>query len=83
MKSARIFDFQKKNVIRRTEILKDGYFFGLWDCVKITDVTHKYAGLTGTGCYLLFIFSCLTFFTLSPFFHLFFPFFSSFSLFFK
>ena len=41
MKSARIFDFQKKNVIRRTEILNDGYFFGLWDCVKITDVTLR------------------------------------------
>ena len=71
MKSARVFDFQKKNVIRRTEILNDGYFFGLWDCVKITDVTHKYAGLTGTDCYLIILFiSSLSFSSLlfsSPF----------------
>lgn len=47
LRSGYLFQHQKKSMIRRKEIIKDGLYFGLWDAVKITDIEHKYAGYTG------------------------------------
>ena len=46
-KKFRYFEFQKKSMERKAMIIKDGYYFSLWDAVRITQIGHKWAGYTG------------------------------------
>ena len=48
-KKFRYFEFQKKSMERKAMIIKDGYYFSLWDAVRITQIGHKWAGYTGEG----------------------------------
>jgi hypothetical protein len=47
LRQYKLFDFRQKLQARKNGIVTDGYFFSLWDAVRITEIGHAYLGYTG------------------------------------
>jgi hypothetical protein len=47
LRQYKLFDFRQKLQARKNGIVTDGYYFELWDAVRITEIGHAYLGYTG------------------------------------